>query len=516
MTQTRRIILNVVATYGRTLFSVACGLFTVRWVMMVLGHEDFGIYGVVGSMTIFVTFLNTQLSDALARFYAVSIGKLRTAADKKQELEDCRAWFSCGVAIHVVVPLLLMSIGYPMGVYALDHGWVDVPVGKMHTCVWLWRFSCVSALVAMMNSPFHAMYIAHQYIAELTIYGFAQTVIRTGFIYIMTIIPMDWLFGYGLGCCLIGVVPQLIICGRAFVVFETCRLRITAFFDLERIRRVSSFAWWKAFGGIGYIARHQCQAIIVNRHFGPKANAAYSVATTFGAEATSLAGSLNMAFAPAINSAYGEGKMDVVSRMAMRSCKFGALLTLAFAIPMLLEANKILVLWLKNPPAHAAPMCMTMLGVVIVDKLTSGHYMSVMAVGNIRGMMFLRGAFSLLAIPTSILAVKLAPMVEVVPLALLLVTILTSVADVYYARVVAKISIMVWIRTVLLPLVLVAVPCLVIGAGVVYALDESFLRICITTFVCLTSIALLGWLVLLDTEEKSYVLNRIRRRHDGV
>lgn len=36
MTENKRIALNIVATYGRSLFALVCGLFTSRWVLMAL------------------------------------------------------------------------------------------------------------------------------------------------------------------------------------------------------------------------------------------------------------------------------------------------------------------------------------------------------------------------------------------------------------------------------------------------------------------------------------------------
>ena len=511
MTQNKRIILNVIATYGRTMFSIVCGLFTVRWVLMVLGHEDFGVYGVVGSMAIFVVFLNTQLSDALARFYAVSIGSVKASANSLDALEDCRAWFSCGVAIHLAVPLLLVLVGYPIGVHALEHGWLTVPPNKLNTCIWLWRFSCLSSFVSMVNSPFQAMYIAKQNIAELTIYTFAQTAVRTVFVYAMTIIPGDWLFGYGLGMCLISMAPQMLICWRAFRVFDECRLRYSSLSDLSRMRQIASFAWWKMFSGIGFIARHQCLEIIVNRHFGPKANASYTVAATFGAEAASLTGALNGAFSPVISAAYGEGRLDYMRKMAMRSCKFGTVLTLMFAIPMFLEANEVLRLWLKNPPDNAVSMCEVMLGVVVIEKLTAGHYMAVSAVGDIRGLMIWRGLSCLLAIPAALLAIRFVPTVVSVPVALLVTTVIVAFSDVYYARVKASMGICPWIKEVIIPLVALALVCAGAGSLVVAVLRESFLRVCATTFVCLIAFAPMVWVLCLDAEERQFVVNKVGR-----
>ena len=50
MSPNRRILLNIVATYGRSLYALVCGLFISRWVLAALGKTDFGLYGVVGGM----------------------------------------------------------------------------------------------------------------------------------------------------------------------------------------------------------------------------------------------------------------------------------------------------------------------------------------------------------------------------------------------------------------------------------------------------------------------------------
>ena len=47
MTENRRIALNTLATYGRSLFTLACSLFTSRWIRMALGQSDCGLRGSV-------------------------------------------------------------------------------------------------------------------------------------------------------------------------------------------------------------------------------------------------------------------------------------------------------------------------------------------------------------------------------------------------------------------------------------------------------------------------------------
>jgi hypothetical protein len=44
MTPNRRIFLNIIATYGRSLYALVLGLFTAWWVLEALGQVDFGLW----------------------------------------------------------------------------------------------------------------------------------------------------------------------------------------------------------------------------------------------------------------------------------------------------------------------------------------------------------------------------------------------------------------------------------------------------------------------------------------
>ena len=67
MTANRRIFLNIIATYGRSLYALVLGLFTARWALQALGQVDFGLYGVVGGLTAFIVYLNGILAGATRR-----------------------------------------------------------------------------------------------------------------------------------------------------------------------------------------------------------------------------------------------------------------------------------------------------------------------------------------------------------------------------------------------------------------------------------------------------------------
>lgn len=520
MTQTKRIILNIIVTYGRTVVGVLCGIFSTRWVLMALGKEDFGLFGLVGSLVIFLSFFNTQFAGALSRFYAFAVGQAKVSANAEQALEECRKWFSVGVSIHTIIPLALVAVGYPIGVWAINAGVVGVPGYRIGACVWLWRFVCISSLMSMVNVPFSAMYTAKQYIAELTVYSLAQTLVRTIFIYCMTLRQGDWLVVYGFATCLIMVVPQIIICVRAMVIFPECHFRLAYATLGHYVSRLASYAGWQTFGGLGYLARHQFLTIVVNRAFGPIVTASFSIAATVSAEAAALTGALNTAFSPAITTVCGEGDWGRTRKMGYQASKFGTLLTLLFAIPMGLEMGEVLRLWLKDVPEWSEVFCIIMLAVVVVEKFSLGHIISVNASGRVAKFQICRGLVCLTAIPFSVGAVFVFHNCYAVPFALLATTILACISDVWLARGSVGLSVSYWLCKTILPIGFVCVITGLLGYSPHYIMAPSLFRVCITVIVSTFCLTTFSWYFVLSHEEKLFIANKwnclVSRNSNGL
>jgi hypothetical protein len=73
MTPNRRIFLNIIATYGRSLYALVCGLFTARWVLEALGQVDFGLYELIESLVIIQSYFSAQFVRELSLFYALLV-----------------------------------------------------------------------------------------------------------------------------------------------------------------------------------------------------------------------------------------------------------------------------------------------------------------------------------------------------------------------------------------------------------------------------------------------------------
>lgn len=58
MHSSKRIILNTIASYANSLVAIFVAIFSVRWILLALGQTDFGLYGVVGSLILLITFID--------------------------------------------------------------------------------------------------------------------------------------------------------------------------------------------------------------------------------------------------------------------------------------------------------------------------------------------------------------------------------------------------------------------------------------------------------------------------
>ena len=62
MTANRRIFLNIIATYGRSLYALVCGVFISRW-MLAAEKSEFGVCGMVGGMMVIELLAYTMRQD---------------------------------------------------------------------------------------------------------------------------------------------------------------------------------------------------------------------------------------------------------------------------------------------------------------------------------------------------------------------------------------------------------------------------------------------------------------------
>jgi len=201
--------------------------------------------------------------------------------------------------------------------------------------------------------------------------------------------------------------------------------------------------------------------------------------------------------------------MTTMRAYAFRASKFGTLLTLLFAIPMFVEVDELLALWLKTPPQFANGLCLCWLVVVVLEKLSLGHIAAVFATGRVAKFCFFRGLMCLTAIPFSVAAVTLSGSVYSIGLALVLTTILAGASDIILARSRAGLGYRCFLMQILIPLLILTIVCTLVGFMPQLVMPQSFFRIVLSTLLVLGIFLPLSWFLVMDNTERVYVRSKV-------
>ena len=508
MTPNRRIFLNVVATYGRSVYGMLCGLFTSRWVLMALGDVDYGLVGVVGGLTGFIAFLNGLMAESLVRFYAYSVGAAKVEKDSRKGLEECRKWFSIAVAVHTILPVILIVAGYPCGIWAVKN-WLVIPPDRIEACVWVWRCVCLSCFVGMVSVPFNAMYTAKQEIAELTVYSVVSGTVYVALAYVMTLSNRDWLVYYAAVTCAVAVVPAIIIAFRAVCKYPECRFRMCFLAERQSFKELFRYAGLRFFGALSQLLTAQGMALVVNKMLGPARNAAMAIGNNLSGKAMTLTMSFRGALQPAITNATGEKDDARANSLSYRTCLLSVLGVLIFAIPLLLEVDEVMLLWLKRPPVGSARLCQVLLVALCVDQLTIGHVMRIFATGKILRFQVLEAIVWVSALGIAWAWIACGGDVVGTGVGFLIMYAIDDVVKLYCARQSGGMAIRFWATRIAAPVLVVAAITVLVGCVPVFFLPQSFVRLLVTTLTCELAFLPLVWCFVLNEAERLFVRQKI-------
>ena len=361
----------------------------------------------------------------------------------------------------------------------------------------------------MINAPFSAMYQAKQYIAELTIYGFATSTLNVLVLYYMVTHPGDWLVKYAAWSCVLIVVPQIIICARACCIFPECRIKLSYMWQRPRLKEIGAFGFWQMFGTFCGLMRNQGMSIVVNKFFGAAMNAAQSIGNSVQAQCFTLASAMQGAFTPVITQACGAGDYKKMNSYVLRTDKFNILLSSVFIIPLTLELPVILRLWLSEPPDFTVGLCYVAIACHLASACTIGQMIVVNATGRIAGYQMTLSLISIFTVPFAVFAGLICRNVYAVMGVVAVMEVVNSIGRVIFARRIAKTMIKSWAFGIIVPSAVVISVSLLVGMVSRLFLEESFFRVCVTTGVCEAAFLPLCWFFVLSPDERRFVIEKI-------
>ncbi|HQQ87828.1 MAG TPA: MATE family efflux transporter [Smithellaceae bacterium] len=502
MKSSQKIVLNTAATYTRSVIAVALSLFSSRWIFNGLGQTDYGIFSVVGSLIIFIFFFNNLMAHSAGRHYAFAIGQGDT--------EEVNRWFNTAVSIHLCFAVILTIIGWPIGEYFIANI-LNIPAERLATSLSVYRVSLIAAFIGVIAVPFTAMFTAKQRITELAVWSLLQTLLIFILAWCLNYVTGDKLLFYAI--CMVAIIlfVQLIQISRAISVFNECKIDREKWFDKKRTGEIFSFAGWNLIGNLGGVLRDQGTAILLNLFFGPKVNAAYGIANQVSNQTTQLSGAMMGAFMPEITSSEGRGDRQRMLDLSLRACKLGTILIVIFAVPLIIEMDYVLKLWLINPPMHAALFCQLILFTFLIDRLSGGYMLAVHAHGKIAAYQATVGTVLVLTLPLAWLFLKIGFSPPSVGIAFVITMVIIALGRVYWVRRLFDVPVKIWFMSVLIPVSVVTIAS-AIGALIPRLfLSASLMRLLGAVIISLCLNSLTAWFFALDFKERTFIKQSIKQ-----
>lgn len=501
MKPTNLLVLNTSVTYLRSLLAAVLILFSSRWVLSALGEQDYGLFALVGSVLVFVGYLNSVLASSSSRHFAFAIGQGGN--------EEVNRWFNAALSIHVCFAFLLTGIGW---LYAdtVIFQLLNIPMDRQESCLLVYKISLISLFWGMVSVPFVAMFRAKQHIAEIATWGILKVLLSFSLAWYLLKASGDRLLLYATGIAGIHVLFHLGLITRALIRFSECRIHLTLWFERTKVRELFSFASWNMIGMSALICKNEGAAVLLNLYFGPSANAAYGITRKVAMQVDQLAAAMLGAFSPEITSREGRGERESMIRLSMQASKFGTLLVLVFLVPLILEMDYVLKAWLVTPPEHTVTFCRLVLCSYLLDRLTTGYMIAINAHGRIAAYQATVGTTLLLSLPLAWLFLDAGFAPTSVGVAFVIIVAMVSTGRLVWAKRLLGISILHSFKVVALPCLLIAMASGGMALVPFLGLPPSFGRLLLVTGVSVSIFIVSVWGLALDKKERQFLLSNAR------
>lgn len=374
MADTKRIAKNTLMLYFRQILILFVGLYTVRVVLNTLGVEDYGIYSVVGGIVTFFSFLSGTMASATQRFFSFALGENNPGKLKKS--------FSVNLIIYAAIAVLAVVLLETIGLWFVNTK-LNVPPQRFKAACWVYHFSILTFLATIVATPFMAIIIAHE---DMEIYAYVSIIeafLKFAVVFLLVRLSFDKLKIYGVLLFGVSVIIASIYVGVCLKKYEECQFR-HFYWDKQLLHETLGFTGWTLFGQVTSVIRNQAVTILLNQVFNPVVVAARSVAVSVSNYVNVFANNFNTGLYPPIIKEYASGDMKSMYSLVFNGAKITFFLMWIFALPLFLEMDFVLGLWLKNPPPQAVLFTRLALVEVLITSVSLPITTAARAPGKMR------------------------------------------------------------------------------------------------------------------------------------
>lgn len=344
--KTHRIAQNTIMLYIRMLLIIVVTLYTSRIILNTLGVEDYGIYNVVSGVIVMLSFLNSSLGGAGARFIAFTLGK-----GKQDELKRI---FSTVLCVHFILAGGIFIMGETVGLWFVLHKLV-IPVERLTAALWVYHCSILTTVVAIISVPYNSLIIAHERMGAFAYISIIEVILKLFVVGLLVYIPYDKLIVYAILYLVVQVIIRLIYNYYCFTHFPESKTPLKWYPHL--LKKIAVYAGWTINGNLAVIGYTQGINILLNLFFGPVVNAARGIAVQVQAAVMTFVQNFQMAIRPQIIKSYAISDLEYMQTLVIASSKYGLFLMLILAFPIFLCIKSVLNIWLGIVPEYTVSLC---------------------------------------------------------------------------------------------------------------------------------------------------------------
>ena len=486
--------------YFRMILTMLVSLYTSRVVLNTLGVEDFGIYNVVGGFVTMFGFLNSAMASATQRFLAFEIGK--------GDHEQLRNVFSMSINIHFLIAFIIFILAETVGLWFVNTQ-LTIPSGRMGAAQWVYQFSILAMMVNMVSVPYNAMIIAHERMNVFAWVSIAEVSLKLFIVFMLQWFGFDKLKFYAVLTFCVSLIIRFIYgfyCSRQF---KESKFRY--FWDKSLFKTLASYAGWNLWGNIASVLQGQGVNVLLNIFFGPIVNAARGIAYQVSGAINQFVANFQMAMNPQIIKSYAVNDLKYMHQLIFRGAKYSFFLLFTLSLPLLLETEQILRVWLKIVPDYTVIFTRLVIINVLIDCISGPLMTAAQASGKIKLYQSVIGGLLILNLPISYLFLKFGFQPQVTIFVSIGISVLALILRLLILRNLVKLKIENFFYQVILKIIIVGIFATIIPLLFSIFMDISIHRFVIVTLTSIVSSLSVIFFLGLSNDERIYFINGLKK-----
>ena len=492
----KRIAQNTMLLYLRLIIVMGVSLFTVRVVLKALGVVDYGIHNVVAGIVTMFSFITMTLSTGTVRFFSFQLGEKNI--DKLNKLFNLSLLYFCVIIVFVFI------ISETMGIWFVENK-LTIPSERLNAAYWVFQFSIFTFAVNLIDVPFKSLIISYERMNVYAYISIIEVMLKLLIVYILTTITFDKLIVYSALLAFSSVVITL-----SYILYCKCYLdgcKFRPYWNAKMFRELFSFCGWNLIGALSNVLRSQGINILLNIFFTPVVNAARAIAFQINTAVNNFVLNFYTSFRPQITKLYASDKLDEMTKLVLLSSKVSFYLILFLAIPIILEVDNILCLWLSNVPEYTALFTRLVVINAVIESLSYPLSAAVMSTGKNKWYQIVTGGLLLLNLPLAYVFLQLGYPPQVTMEISIVITAFSILSRFLFVRHCLSVSLKRYVNEVVKYIVMVSITSILFPFCFHCYLDYGLIRLVLIFMVSTLSIALSIYVVGVSKPERQ-ALNR--------